>query len=461
MKTIQNLKVLVVLFSSLMFYSCEDFTEVDLPQTQLTGSTVYEDEATATAALSDIYARIRENGVISGNVDGLSMLMGLYTDDLTYFGSGTSPMDSFYNHTIIPSNEYVLSLWTNSYSQIYAANAFLEGLSNSTDITGEIRDRLQGEALFIRAMLHFYLVNLYGDIPYITTTDYQVNSSVSRMPLNTVYEKIILDLQEAKELLPSNYPVQDRVRANKAVVQALLARVYLYQGQWSLAESEATDIINNTALYDIEPDLDAAFLKNNPSTIWQLHPGLTGANTIEGRFFIFSSGPPAIAAINESLVDAFEINDLRKQHWLGSVTDGSNIWYHPYKYKQNENTGVSQEYSILFRLEEQYLIRAEARAQQVNITGAQEDLNKIRNRAGLGDTSASTQQDLLAAILQERRLELFTEIGHRWFDLKRIGQAGTVLAPLKPAWQNRNLLLPIPETELILNPNLQPQNSGY
>ncbi len=461
MKTIQNLKVLLVLCSGIMFFSCEDFTEVDLPQTQLTGVTVYQDEVTATAALSDIYARIRENGVISGNVDGLSMLMGLYTDDLTYFGSGTSPMDSFYNHTIIPSNEYVLSLWTNSYSQIYAANAFLEGLSNSTDITGEIRNRLQGEALFIRAMLHFYLVNLYGDIPYITTTDYQVNLSVSRMPLNIVYEKIIADLQEAKELLPNNYPVQDRVRVNKAVVQALLARVYLYQGQWSLAELEATDIINNTALYDLESEFDGIFLKNSPSTIWQLHLGLAGVNTLEGRFFIFSSGPPAIAAVNENLIEAFENNDLRKQYWLESVTDGSNTWYHPYKYKLNGNTGVSQEYSIIFRLEEQYLIRAEARVHQVNLTGAQEDLNKIRNRAGLGDTSAATQQDLLSAILQERRLELFTEISHRWFDLRRTGQAPVILAPIKPAWQNRNLLLPIPEAELTLNPNLQPQNSGY
>src|SRR5690554_4575217 len=99
MKTIQNLKVLFVLVSGLIFYACDDFTEVDLPQTQLTGTTVYQDEATATAALSDIYARIRENGVVSGNIAGLSMLMGLYTDDLTYFGSAASPMDSFYNHT--------------------------------------------------------------------------------------------------------------------------------------------------------------------------------------------------------------------------------------------------------------------------------------------------------------------------------------------------------------------------
>lgn len=460
MKTIQNIKVLLLLIVGTILYSCDDAIEVDLPQTQLTGDAVYQDEVTATAALSDIYARMRENGVISGNLDGLSMLMGLYTDELSYFGGSSSPLENFYNHSIFAANDYVLSLWSNSYYQIYAANALLEGLSNSSEITGESLNQLRGEALFIRAILHFYLVNLYGDIPYITTTDYQVNSSVSRMPLNIVYDNIILDLLEAKELLSIDYPVQERIRANKAVVQALLARIYMFQEQWSMAELEATDILNN-AIYSLETDLDVAFLKDNPSTIWQLHPGVAGANTLEGQFFSFASGPPAIAAVSNNLVNAFEENDLRKQHWLKSVTDGTNTWYHPYKYKQNENTGDSQEYSIIFRLEEQYLIRAEARTQQGNLAGAQEDLNKIRNRAGLDETPANTQLELLSKILQERRFELFTEIGHRWFDLKRTGNAATVLAPLKPTWQNRDLLLPIPETEMILNPNLQPQNPGY
>lgn len=450
-----------MLCNVLLFISCEDFVEVDLPETQLTGPVVFQNEATATAALSDIYARMRENGVISGNVDGLSLLLGLYTDDLEYYGSGASPMNGFYNHSLIPSNENVSSLWRYSYSQIYAVNALLEGVAGATEISPEAQNQLRGEALFLRAILHFYAAILYGDIPYITTTDYEVNAQVSRMPLQTLYEKIITDLQEAKALLTQEYAVPERVRVNRAAAQALLARAYLYQEQWSLAELEATEVINHTGAYSLATDLDAAFLNNNPSTIWQLHPGIAGSNTWEGRLFIFTDGPPPIAAASEHLVAAFETNDLRKEHWLKEVTTGTTSWYHPYKYKLNVNTGGSQEYSIILRLEEQYLIRAEARARLGNISGAQADLNTIRNRAGLNDTPAATQQEVLETILQERRLEFFSELGHRWFDLKRTGEAAAVLGPIKPGWQNRSLLLPLPETELILNPNLEPQNPGY
>lgn len=460
MKPIQNIKFFIVFLLATMLFACEDFIEVDLPQTQLTSGAVYQDDVTATAALSDIYASMRLNGVITGNQDGLSVLMGLYTDELTYYAGASSPLNSFYNHSVIAVNDYVLSLWSNSYSQIYACNALLEGVSSSNSITAETKDKLKGESLFIRALLHFYLVNLYGDIPYITTTNYQINAKASRLPKNVVYDKILIDLLSAKELLTYSYPVPDRSRVNKAVVQALMARVYLYQENWGMAELEASNIIN-TSLYGIESNLDLAFLKDNPSTIWQLHPGLAGANTEEGRFFIFTSGPPAIAALSNNLIDAFDPDDLRRQYWIKSVTDGSNTWYHSYKYKQNENTGDSQEYSIIFRLEEQYLIRAEARAHLGNLAGGKEDLNRIRNRAGLGDYTANSQEELLSAIIHERRVELFTELGHRWFDLKRTGRAANVLSVIKPAWQNRDLLLPIPESELILNDNLQPQNPGY
>lgn len=461
MKKTQNLKFLWMIIIGITGCACDDFTEVNLPQTQLTGEAVYQDEVTATAALMSIYAKIRENGLISGNADGLSQLMGLYSDELVYYGAATSPMDGFFNHTLLPSNDYIASLWRNGYSQIYATNALLEGLSNSSGINSIIRDRLRGEALFIRALLHFYLTNLYGDIPYITTTDYLINSQAFRMPSNILYDKIRNDLKEAKELLPNQYLGANRVRVNKATTQALLARVYLYQRQWEMAELEATAVLNNTALYSMERDLNMVFLKNSSSTIWQLHSGIAGANTIEARYFIFTSGPPAVVAVSKNLINAFENNDLRKQHWLKSVTTGNNTWHHPYKYKQNINTGVAQEYSIIFRLEEQYLIRAEARAHQNNLIDAQKDLNKVRNRAGLIDNSATTQQDLLQDILQERSLEFFTEMGHRWFDLERTKQAAKVLAPIKPAWQNSDSLLPLPESELLLNTNLQPQNQGY
>ena len=113
------------------------------------------------------------------------------------------------------------------------------------------------------------------------------------------------------------------------------------------------------------------------------------------------------------------------------------------------------------RLSEQYLIRAEARAQQGDFIGAKDDLNTIRHLAGLGDTTASTQQELLTAILQERRVEFFTEGGHRFFDLKRTYELDSALSALKPGWNSTDALLPFPESELLLNPNLNPQNPGY
>ncbi|MNR31887.1 SusD family protein [compost metagenome] len=107
------------------------------------------------------------------------------------------------------------------------------------------------------------------------------------------------------------------------------------------------------------------------------------------------------------------------------------------------------------------MIRAEARAHLGNVSGAQTDLNKIRRRAGLSDTPADTQSELLAAILKERQVELFTELGHRWFDLKRFGLANEVLGAHKTAWNSTDILWPLPQSELLLNENLLPQNPGY
>ena len=116
---------------------------------------------------------------------------------------------------------------------------------------------------------------------------------------------------------------------------------------------------------------------------------------------------------------------------------------------------------MILRLAEQYLIRAEARAQQGNLTGAIGDLNIIRERAGLPDLStALTQDKVIAAVMQERRIELVSEWGQRWLDLKRTGQVDSVLSKIKPTWKINGQLYPIPQSELTNDPNLV-QNPGY
>lgn len=458
MKT-RNFKLIVAVALPILLFSCDSFIEVSLPQSQLIGNAVFENTATANTALSDIYSRLRESGIASGTTVSTTLLIGSYADELTFYGNNTN-IEQFDKHTLLASNTLLTSLWSLSYAQIYAVNALLEGVQNSPSITADDRNRLIGEALFIRAYIHFYMVNLFGDVPYVLTTNYSQNAIISKSPQVKIWQFIIEDLKKAESLLPKSYPTSERVRVNKTVVTAMLARVYLYTENWIEAEKQATAVIDNPDYrWELNPDL--VFLKNSPSIIWSLHPGITGLNTNDAKTFAFSSGPPAKSSLSENLRNAFEPGDLRKTLWIKTITNGTNTWYQPLKYKRSTATASSDEYTILFRLAEQYLIRAEARVHIENLVGAKEDLNRTRNRAGLIHTTANTPESLLIAILKERRFELFTEQGHRWFDLKRTANAANVLSATKVGWRTTDLLLPLPENELILNNNLLPQNPGY
>ena len=115
---------------------------------------------------------------------------------------------------------------------------------------------------------------------------------------------------------------------------------------------------------------------------------------------------------------------------------------------------------MVIRLAEQYLIRAEARAQQNKLGEAKTDLDVLRNRAGLPGTTASTQSQILNAVLHERQVELFSEMGHRWIDLKRTGQIDAILSVEKTGWNTNASLYPIQLSQLEANLNLK-QNPGY
>lgn len=440
---------------------CEDFLEPETPLDQIEQDNVFASESTATAAVTTLYGKFRDGGFLSGSLSGNGFLFGLYADELDYYFYPGFPQEPFYLHQVLPTNTALADVWNIPYNIIYSSNAVLQGIETASTLPEETKQQLRGEALFVRALCHFHLVNSFGDIPYIKTTDYSVNSSVGRMPSSQVYDNILADLLEAKSLLGNEYIDSERVRPNSLVASALLARVYLYLDDWANAELESSRLINNTSLFLLDNDITNVFLKDSPSTIWQFKPLHEGDNTAEANVYVLTSGPPTIAALNPELVADMEDGDLRKTNWIGEVSDGSQTWYFPFKYKERLNTGTSLEYSKVFRLAEQYLIRAEARAMTGNISGAQEDLNMVRSRAGLENTTASTSEQLRDAIRSERRFELFTEFGHRWFDLRRTGMAEEVLAPTKPGWRNTDLLLPIPESELLANPNLNPQNPGY
>lgn len=465
MKTIDTAFAKYFLWFSLVLgftlNSCDSFVEVDLPKSQLTNVTVFDDYATATAALIDIYSKIRDKGMLNGTSSGISNRLGNYTDEMNSFGTPKNPTLDFFNNTLLASTPAMAEYWNTTYNQIYATNALIEGVQASKALTAENKKNILGEAYFIRALQHFYLVNLFGDIPYITLTNYKNNSAVTRMPTDKVYAYIEADLDNAIIYLSENYNNKARIQPNRYTAKSLLSRIYLYRGAWAEAANTASSVINHTSLYLLEENITRVFLNDTKETIWQLQSSKAGKNTDEAAIFVFFSGPPPLVALTNDLVNSFPAGDLRKTNWIKKVSGTSTNWYHAYKYKETNLTSASKEYSIVFRLTEQYLIRAEARIRQGDLIGAKEDLNKIRHRAGLGDTAASTQQEILDAIFQERRWEFFTEYGHRFFDLKRSGQIDSVLSKVKLGWNSSDVLFPIPQTELSANPNLLPQNPGY
>jgi hypothetical protein len=324
---------------------------------------------------------------------------------------------------------------------------------------------LSGEAKFVRAFCYFHLVNLFGDVPLVTSTDYRENARKGRTKKEDVYLQIVADLTDAQNQLSENYVTTTaaptaRTRPNKWAAAALLARVYLYTGEWQKAEAAASSVIGS-GKYTLVANLNNVFLAGSTESIWQLQPVQPGRNTWEGSTIVpaSNSSTPSFLLTKE-LVNAFEANDQRKVNWAKSRVFDNLTLYYPFKYKVRTGTAVTEHYMVL-RLAELYLIRAEARARQGNVQGGKEDINILRARAGLGPTTANEQTSLLAAIEQERRVELFAEWGNRWYDLKRTAKAGTVLKVLKPlTWQDTDVLLPIPINELKANTYLE-QNPGY
>lgn len=465
MKNIFNLKnstgVLLIICAVFSLSCCDSFVDVDQPNSQLTADAVFSDYTTATAAMKDVFAKMRDGGLLTGKPVGLTHLLGLYSDELVSFQSSSSSAAPFYNNALIQTHPYVQEIWNVTYSQIYACNAVLKGVAESTALNADQKNQLTGEALFARALLHSYLAGVYGACPFIVTTDYGQNINVTRLPKSQIYAQCIADLEEARDLIPANYLGSTRTRPNKFAVRALLARLYLYSGRWAEASNEASAVLNQTTLYAWEADLNKVFLKACTSTIWQFSAAGTTGNTQEGALFVFNAGPPPVVALSNSLYNGFETGDLRKTAWTRTITSGINVWGHPCKYKQGSGALPTAEQSIVLRLGEQFLIRAEARAQLGELTNAKQDLDFIRNNAGLPNTTAVMQAEILDAILKERRVELFTEFGHRFFDLQRTGNLDSVLPLVKPGWNSTDTLWPVPESQLLINPNLLPQNAGY
>ncbi len=460
--------LLLIVFSTT---SCKKLVDVNAPINQLVTTGVFDNDNTAIAAQLAIYAQIQ---TLPWTINATTALSA---DELTNYSTNPTCIDLYANALIAQKDGGNLP-WSIIYKLIYQENAILENVQASAGISSNIKKLLIGEAEFMRAYFYFYLINLYGNVPLIVTTNYKQNSNATRVSIAVVYEQIIQDLKNAQSSLSKTYldatdtvVTVDRVRPTTWAASALLARVYLYSGKYDSAEAQSSTVINNTSFFSL-PALNAAFLKNSNEAIWQIIPSTTGGYTTEGSSFILPTKPGGgsmnrCCTISPQLLNSFEPGDNRRTIWVGSLQSGASTLYFPYKYKDNNITNTTltfKEYSMVLRLGELYLIRAEARAQQNKLADAIGDIDALRYRAGLtGIDPELNQTQVLSAVTHERQVELFTE-GQRWLDLKRTGTIDSVMnmiTPLKKGvWNTNQKLYPLPSTEIQNGINLT-QNMGY
>jgi hypothetical protein len=466
---------------------CKSFIDIDPPITSVNAGNVFKNDATAIGVLTGIYTNMSNDNInkLSG-VSAMTVYAGLSADELKIYSTSVSQEILGYYQNNLRSNTIGTSFYLKSYQFIFAMNSTIEGLTGANMLTSTVKLQLLGEAYFIRAFCYFNMVNLFGSIPLVTSADYNLNSTLPKAGSTEIYQQIKSDLLNAQSLLSDDFlngtlknSAAERVRPTKAAATALLAKVYLYLKDWTNAVTEATKIISDKMRFDVTIPLADVFIKNSKETIWALQSvGVDNdANTGEGKLFILTSSGPDFSRpyyINDPLLDAFEKGDQRYAKWTDSVTVQDIVYHYPFKYKAPEKIAPSTEYTIIFRVAEQYLIRAEALIEQGNISAGIFDLNVIRSRATdttmpianqLKQLSTTlSKENAIKAVLHERQVELFTEWGNRWLDLKRTNTVDAVMKVITPIkggnWDSNWSLYPIPQHEIDANPNLK-QNLGY
>lgn len=484
------------LLQGLLFLSCKKLVSISGPIDTLTTEKMFNSEQQAEGAMIGVY-HVMIHGTVSSNI--VSVGFSSFSAGLATIAGGLSAGEFYNSNGPISPSYYALitnrltndnsevpgNIWSSAYNTVYGANSVIEGIATSTSpqLRDSVRKELTGEAKFVRAFCYFYLTNFFGDLPLALTVDFNQTAGVAKTSQPEIYKQIISDLLDAESTLPSDYSVGKgkRVRPNKWAATAMLAKAYLFLGDHVSAAAKATDVINQAALYQLEP-VNNVFKTTSREVIWELMQTEDPASALknatpEGNVFLPHILYKEIAPFNlsDDLLRVFEPGDQRYVDWIDStmnivngVSQGKT--YYPAKYKVGFANSVAgapaEEYYVVSRLAEQYLIRAEARANGANggLTGAIDDLNKVRKRAGLELLPVS--MDLAAvkkAIAQERQTELFAEWGNRWLDLKRTGTAHDVLSntSIKQPWEgDYQLLYPIPPTEIQRNSRLT-QNQGY
>lgn len=360
-------------------------------------------------------------------------------DEFDQYDSGLTQMDE----------QFFSPFYTACYRAILSCNIVVENSESAVEI---------GEAKFLRALTYFKLVRVFGDATINLSDSPSVTdqSILARQPVATVYDEVIIpDLQDAIEVLPNT---SSNGRATKYAAQGILGKVYVQRGDFSNAERELAAVVNDggssgIALQENFGDIFGFANDLNPEIIFatQISSSIVDEYGFS-EFWSWSGGldTKSLMPLDTDLIDAYDASpgDLRRE-----VSINDTLFASP-KFPQTD--GADHDW-IELRLADVILLYAEALNENGNTTAALIELNKIRNRAGLADSSASSQGDVRTAIQDERRLEFAFE-GQRWFDLVR---TGTVDQEMGQTIDANYHVFPIPDSERLASFGVITQNPGY
>jgi len=437
----------------ILITSCEDYLNPK-PVDLLSDDLAIVDLKSAENAVGGMYRNFTP-------LVGLSVIAGDFMSDNLKHNGTFSDYAEINNKKISSANGQVLSTWDNIYELLFICNFIIEKVNSLDNISTEDKTRIITEARFFRAYAYYFGVNTFGPMPLVTTPLVTTNRDIARTPVEEIETFIETELNDALNKL-SITSENDPYFLTNGAVKALLARFYFQKEDYQKAEIFANDVINgvNVANYSLASTYASAIAEESSESILEVfydnvdNPGTDNNYGLWNLFVGRREIIPSDAFI--TFLQSFGGDRLNSLSFNSSSIGDRDNGYTISRYGTNGSN------IPVFRLSEMYLIRAESRAQQNNLTQALQDLNFLRSRRGfITDLTISTQADLLVAIANERRAELAFE-GNRWFDLKRSGTANIALGNI-PGWDVTDLLFPIPQNEILYNPSINPedQNPGY
>jgi len=483
----KNMKQLLV-FALMAFVlpSCHDFLEED-PKDRVAISNFYKTEADAISAVNAIYGHLNaQSGDTFGGVYHSSfwITIGLASDEMLNNQIGQVDADQLAAFTYSPQNGIVFDVWKQHYKAITLANIAISRVP-LIDMDVTLRTRLVNEAKFLRGLLYFDLVRMFGSIPLLVAETEPLKPDAA--DVEAVYTQILQDLTDA-EGLPADQP-DGRGRATSGAAKAILAKVYLTRKEYVKSAEKSLEVIssNKYELWDDYSDVFRIQNRGGKEAIFSVGFGDADGSIIfwEGGQFhvrllptmLMSAGitnntlgwqvpTPALA---NSYAPADERGPVTVFNEFDETVAGEDYdvpfdKYYFRKYwdvtapKEFTNEQSTQDFPVI-RYSDVLLMYAEAlNAQGSPTSDAYDYLNMVRGRAGLSDLAGLSQSQFQDAVLEERKLEFAGE-GQRWFDLVRTQKLETLVAVAKSGVTpgSRFYLFPIPQRERDLNSNL-PQN---